>query len=354
MRLRSLRKLEEMEIRKEHDALTAEKGTLTALLASEELQTEALTEEIKDIKKQFGDKRRTEITGAPSAVVIPLEAQVEREPVTVLLSKQGWLKTIKGHNDEDVKYKEGDGELYRVHSQTTNHICALGRSGRVFSLPVAKMPSGRGFGEPIKLMVDIAPDDEIVAVVDSQHKRFMLATEQGYGFVTQADSLISQMRTGKQVLNVGKGDKAKFCIPAEGNMVATYGSNRKLLVYPLEEVSELQRGKGVRLMTLKKATLEDLCVFNVAAGLGIRQGKDGDREKVFTDVSDWFGKRAQAGKLPPHGYQKQLALFAPSLPNDEEALKNLPSIADLVEAATSKKEAKEKEEKGPGLFDLDS
>lgn len=316
MRLRSLRKLEEMEIRREHDELSAEKDKLTALLADPALQDAALTEEVKHIKKEFADKRRTEIGSAPSAVVIPLEAHIEREPTTVLMSRQGWLKAVKGHiGDQEVRYKEGDEELFRVPTQTTSQLCALTKSGRVFTLPVSKMPPGRGFGEPVQLMVDLPNDDTIISLFDANSaEKYLLATRKGYGFITTRDALLSQMRTGKQVVNVTKGDATAFCLPVIGDSVAAYGGTRRLLVFPLNEVAEMTRGKGVKLINLKNEDLIDIIIFTAANGLGMRGGPNFDRERIFTDLSLWDGKRAQVGRTPPHGFQQNLKFFALSQP----------------------------------------
>jgi topoisomerase-4 subunit A len=314
MRLRSLRKLEEMEIRTETDALTAEQADLQALLVDPAKQTAYLTDEVEAIKAEFGDKRRTEIGAAPSAVVIPLEAQIEREPVTVLLSKQGWVKTIKGHMaaDQEVKYKEGDEEGYRLFGLSTHNLCVLSEDGRVYTVPVSKLPAGRGFGEPLRLMIDLEQGANIAAAFIPEADTYLLATAKGYGFVTEAANLQAQVRTGKQVLNVSDGDVAKFCVPATGDSVACYGSNRRLLVYPLAEVPDMQRGKGVRLMTLKDADLLDVCVFSAQHGVGLTNG-NGSRSKVFTELAFWQGKRAQAGKVPPHGYQADLRFYLPTV-----------------------------------------
>ena len=349
MRLRRLRKLEEMEIRTEYDQLTAEQATLQALIASDELQTQALTEEVKSIKKQFADKRRTELTTAPSAVVIPLEAQVEREPVTVMLSRAGWIKTIKGKVDGDVKYKEGDEEAFRLPTQSTSNICLLTASGRVFTLSVSKLPAGRGFGEPVRLMADIEGDEAIISLFDpTTAPMFLLATKQGSGFRIEAENLLSQVRTGKQILNVDKGDSAAWCLPCIGNKVAAFGATNRLLVFPLDEIPVLQRGKGVRLMTLKDTNLIDLAVYPAEAGVGLRGGPKGDRERIFTDLALWEGKRAQVGKVPPHGFQQNLAFF--QAPVAEPAAETPPAedtrVNELIQVVTGQ----QAEPQEPDLF----
>ena len=312
MRLRRLRKLDEMEIVKEFDELSAEQANLNALLASEDKQTETLIDEVDEIKKEFGDKRRTDIEGAPSAVVIPLEAQIEREPVTVLLSKHGWIKTIKGHMDEDAeaKFKEGDEEAFRLMTQSTSDICVLASGGKVYTVNANKLPSGRGFGEPLRLMVDLGDEDIVSIFEPNKGSKYLVATKGGFGFIAEAENLISQTKNGKSVLNVGKGDVAAYCreIRPGEDMVATYSTeNNRMLVFSLEEVPTLARGKGVKLMNVKDGKLDDVCVFGSAAGLGLASG----RERVFKDLEIWIGKRAQVGKLPPHGYQTNLVFFAP-------------------------------------------
>ena len=319
MRLRSLRKLEEMEIRREMEGLTTEQADLQELLINADKQRTYLTDEVEAIKAEFADKRRTEIGSAPTAVVIPLEAQIEREPVTVLVSKQGWVKTIKGHmtTEQEVKYKEGDEEAYRLFGMSTHNLCILAEGGRAYTLPVNKLPAGRGFGEPLRLMVELEQGQEIANVFMLEADKYLLATEKGYGFVTEAASLQSQMRTGKQVLNISKGDKACFVRPVVGDSIACYGGDRKLLVYPLDEVPELQRGKGVKLMNVKDGKLLDVMPFAAAYGVGLTNG-NGSRTKVFTELADWLGKRAQVGKLPPHGYQTDLTFYAAEIPEGAE------------------------------------
>ena len=349
MRLRSLRKLEEMEIRRESETLRAEQKELKALLGSDELQSQALITQIKAIKKEFGDLRRTAIGNAPSAVVIPLEAQIEREPVTVLLSKQGWVKCMKGHSTDEVRYKEGDEELFRVFGQSTHNICVLCSSGRAFTLPIAKLPAGRGFGEPLRLMVDLAAEEEVVQVFVPDAPLYLVATRQGSGFLVESANLQAQVRTGKQVVVVDDGDKAAFCVPAKGDRVACYGSTKRLLVYTRDEIPTLQRGKGVRLMMLKDETLTDVAVFNSATGLGL---KTENREKIFTDLAEWVGKRAQVGKVPPHGYQKDLRFFLPPEADVVEAAPALQDarVAELVSAITTPTEDDLDETPIPDLF----
>ena len=362
MRLRRLRKLDEMEIRKEFSDLETEQNGLQALLASEDKQTEALVAEIDEIKKEFNDKRRTDIEGAPSAVVIPLEAQVEKEPMTVLISKHGWIKTIKGHMeaDQEAKFKEGDDEAFRILTQSVADICLLASSGKVFTLNVAKLPSGRGFGEPVRLMVELGDDTIVSAFQASAKARFLLATKEGYGFVAEGESLTSQTKNGKQVMNIGRGDAPYFCltVPDWADSVAAFAGTNRLLVFPLDEMPTMTRGKGVKIMNVKDEGLQDLCVFSKEIGLGLAGGVSSDKKRIQTNLEPWQGKRAQVGKLPPHGFQTNISLFspAPEKPADAEGNENEAEAdnnryEELVKAVT-KPTPDDDDDDEPDLFKL--
>ncbi|MAI07743.1 MAG: DNA topoisomerase IV subunit A [Magnetococcales bacterium] len=317
MRLRRLRKLEEMEIQREHDELTAEFNELAAILGSEEKQTQVLLDEVKNIKKEFADPRRTQLGDAPTAEIIPLEAMVEKEPMTVILSQKGWIRALKGSisNDQEVKFKEGDDEAFRVRCSSVDSLCVMSSSGKVFTLMVNKLPAGRGFGEPLQLMVDLAPEDKVTAMFDLSHDKYLVCGKGGYGFVTEADNLRSQTKSGKQVLNLVKADSADFCVPVIGNLVATVSSAKKLSIFPVEEVSEMTRGKGVRLMKLRGEVLESLVVFDNRAGLGFSGGA---KDRVVEELDKWFGHRGVVGKLPPHGFTKDIEIFAPEVPESKK------------------------------------
>lgn len=350
MRLRRLRKLAEMEIKQEYDALKKEQKGLMGILKSENKQTETLLAEVKDIKKKFADKRRTDIEEAVPVVVVPLEAHVEKEPVTVLISEQGWARVMKGHmaKDAEAKYKEGDGEAFRIHGQSIENIHILGSSGRVYMLPISKLPSGRGFGEPLNMMFEFQPNERVVFVFIPRVASYLVATRNGLGFVVEAKNLKALVKTGKQVLNVAKGDEAAFCVPVIGNAVATIADNRNLLVYGLDEVPTMGRGKGVKLMNVKKGTLEDVCVFESKAGFKMLSGT-GTRKRSFLDTTLWQGKRAQVGKALPHGFHKEARFFIPDLTvAEDEPEEESERIAELVSAIT----APLPEDVGtPGLFD---
>ncbi len=307
MRLRSLRKLEEMEIRKEHKALSAEQKDLRALLKDEGRQWKVIADQIVEMKRKFGPhaeggKRRTDFGDAPAAVVIPLEAMVEREPVTVICSEKGWVRTIKGHVEAngELKFKEGDRARFALHAETTDKLLLLGTNGRFYTLGVDKLPGGRGHGEPIRLMIDLGNDQDIVALLVHQPgRKLLVAASDGRGFVVPEDDVLAQTRGGKQVLNLGGGAEAQACAIVEGDHVAVVGDNRKLVVFGLGEVPEMARGRGVILQKYKDGGLSDVKVFRLKDGL---TWKIGERIRTETDLKPWLGQRAQAGRLPPRGF----------------------------------------------------
>jgi topoisomerase-4 subunit A len=309
MRLRNLRKLEEMEIRNEHKDLTKEKADLKKLLGNEKLRWAAIGEEISEIRKKFGEKtelgkRRTEIGDPPSDVVIPLEAIIDREPVTVVCSKKGWIRAARGHLQDfsEVRYKEGDGERFVFHAETTDKLLVFGTNGRFYAIGVDKLPGGRGFGEPLRLMFDMPSDHDIAALqIFKPERKLLVASSDGRGFVVAEKEVFAQTRAGKQVLNVSGSNEAKVCVPAEGDTVAVIGENRKLIIFDAGELPEMTRGRGVILQRYKDGGLSDAVVFNKADGL---QWKSGERTRTETQLRDWIAKRAQAGRLPPKGFPR--------------------------------------------------
>ncbi len=310
MRLRALRKLEEIAIREEHAALSAERKDLQQLLRNEKRRWTVIGDQIKDIKARFGAKselgiRRTEIGSPPSDVVIPLEAVVEREPVTVLCSSKGWVRSLKGHQEDvsDAKYKEGDRERFVVHAQTTDKLLVFATNGRFYTLGVDKLPGGRGFGEPLRLLTGLPNDQDIVGLLVHQPgRKLLVASSDGRGFVVPEDEVVAQTKNGKQVLNVGTGVEAVVCRPTEGDHVAVIGENRKLLIFPLDELPEMTRGRGVMLQRYKDGGLSDAKTFSLAEGLSWTAGAG--RIRTETDLRAWVGKRAQAGRLPPSGFAR--------------------------------------------------
>ena len=310
MRLRALRKLEEIEIRNEHKALKAEGKDLRALLKDEQLRWTRVGEEIREIKKTFGPDsplgaRRTGFGDAPTGEPIPLEALVEREPITVICSAKGWVRTIKGHVQDgpDVKYKDGDRGRFWLHAQTTDKLVVFATNGRFYTLACDKLPGGRGNGEPLRLMIDLGNDEDVVAMmVHEPERKLVVASADGRGFIVNEEQVIAQTKGGKQVLNVSGDVEAAACAVVDGDHLAVIGENRKMVIFPLDELPEMTRGRGVLLQRYKDGGLSDVTVFTLADGLKWRQS--GGRERTETDLMDWMGKRGAAGRLPPRGFPK--------------------------------------------------
>jgi len=310
MRLRALRRLEEIEIRKEFEELTTEKLDIQDLLGDEDRRWKVVGSEISALRKDFGKStalgaRRTEIGSPPSDVVVPLEAMVEREPITIVCSEKGWIRAMKGHlgDDAELKFKDGDGPRFLLRAETTDRILIFATDGRFYTLQADKLPRGRGHGEPLRLMVDLANDQDLVTLeIHRPDRRFLVASDDGRGFVVNSSDVVAQTRSGRQVMNPARGAKATVCIPAEGDMVAVVGMNRKLLVFKLDEVPELARGKGVILQRYKDGKLAAVKVFKAEDGISWHM--NGGRQRTETDLSTWIGKRASAGKLPPTGFPR--------------------------------------------------
>ncbi len=309
MRLRHLRKLEEMEIRSEHKSLMEERKALKALLKDEPMRWKRIGEEIREIRKEFDKKtelgrRRTELGDAPSAVVIPLEAMIEREPVTVICSAKGWIRAARGHlaDINEVKYKEGDSQRFAFHAQTTDKLIIFATNGRFYTVGVDKLPGGRGFGEPLSLMIDLGNDHDIVELTTHDpDRRLVVASSDGRGFIVNEKDITAQTRGGKQVLNVAAGAEAAACTPAAGDSVAVVGQNRKLLIFPIAELPEMTRGRGVIMQRYAKGGLSDVLTFTLADGL---IWPSGDRMRTESKLDDWIGKRAQAGRIVPRGFPR--------------------------------------------------
>jgi topoisomerase-4 subunit A len=335
MRLRRLRKLAEMEINQEYDSLKAEQKQLNDILDSEAVQTETLLAEVQEIKKEFADKRRTALEDAPEAVVIPLEAQIEKEPVTVLLSELGWVRTMKGYmaDDAEAKYKEGDAEQFRIKCQNIDTLSLVGTSGRVYNVPISKLPAGRGFGEPINLMFDFPAKEKIVQALVAGEGKYLMATKKGLGFLVESKNLKAQTKAGKQVLNLAKGDKAAFCIPVNGTHVATLSNEKKLLIYPVDQLPTMGRGKGVKLMNVKEGYLADVLTFNLPDGFHMLSST-GNRKRTFPNAEAWVGKRAQVGKLLPHGFHSGVTFYIPSPEEIIEPEEETSRMGELIDAIT--------------------
>jgi len=308
MRLRALRRLEEIEIREELTALESEEKDLKRLMKDDARRWTAIGEQIRETGKRFGGgdalgRRRTTIGDAPSAEIVPIETVLEVEPVTVLCSAKGWIRARTGHlePDAEVKYKEGDAEKFRFHARTSDRLIAFASNGRFYTIGVDKLPGGRGHGEPLRLMVNIGNAEEIVALMVRQPgRKLIVASSDGRGFVVPEDEVVAQTRNGKQVLNLAADAEAQACSVVEGDHVAVIGENRKLLVFPLDQLPEMTRGRGNRLQRYKDGGLSDVKVFSLAEGLA---WNGGSRTRTLTraELRNWLGSRAQAGRLPPQG-----------------------------------------------------
>jgi topoisomerase IV subunit A len=308
MRLRALRRLEEMDIRKEHRGLSKERKDIQALLEDEKLRWDRIADELEATGQKFGagtlGARRTELGSAPPAVEVAGEAFVEREAITVILSDKGWIRAVRGHIGEDteLRFKEGDRLKRLVHCQTTDRLTLFGTNGRAYTLKAADLPRGRGDGQPVRLLAELTNEDDVAALfIAAEGGRYLVASSSGRGFVVPAAELAAEKRTGKQVLNMRPGEEAALCVPADGDHVAVIGSNRKLLVFPLEQVPEMARGGGVILQRYREGGLADAKVFRLADGLTWQLG---DRMRTETNLRDWIGERAQAGRLPPNGFPR--------------------------------------------------
>jgi topoisomerase-4 subunit A len=312
MRLRALRKLEEIEIRREHDALKKEQAGLKKLVKSDDAQWEKIATEIRETKEKFGKKtalgkRRTEFAAAPEIDLDLEQAMIEKEPVTVVCSEKGWIRTMKGHLEDTstLVYKDGDQGKFIVRAESTDSIMLFSSSGKFFNLEAAKLPGGRGHGEPVRLMADLEATDQIVALfVHKTGRKLLLAASDGSGFVVPEDECLANTRKGKQVMNVKVPVEAHVCrvLAEDADHIATIGENRKLLIFKRSEIPEMTRGKGVRLQKYKDGGLSDAIGFKLKEGLTWTDAAG--RSFNVADLKEWVGERAQAGRLPPKGFPK--------------------------------------------------
>jgi topoisomerase-4 subunit A len=312
LRLRALSRLEEMQIRAEHERLSAEKLDLEALLASEDRQWQAVSGEVRDVRKTYAKdtelgRRRTDFADAPEIEIDLDQAMIEREPITVILSEKGWIRALKGHQDDlsRLDFKQGDRLKFAFHAQTTDRLLAFSTNGKFFTLTGDQLPGGRGHGEPLRLMIDLEENHDVAAFFTHKPgRKLLVASVAGYGFVVNEDDVTASTRKGKQVLNVAGADEAKCCVPADGNMVATVGENRKMLVFGRDEVNEMTRGKGVILQRLKGSALSDVRVFEASEGLTWLDSAGRTFTMSLHDLEDWHGVRAQSGKVAPRGFPR--------------------------------------------------
>ena len=310
MRLRSLRKLEEMELVAERDRLIEERAGLEDLLDSGDLQWTRIAEQLKEFKKTSGKAyaggaRRTLIEEASEVEDVPLEAMIEREPITVVCSQMGWIRAMTGHIDLDrqLKFKDGDGPRFIFHAETTDKLLVFGSNGRFYTMAAAQLPGGRGMGEPLRLIVDLPNEAAIVDLfIHQPGRKLLVASSAGDGFIVPENDVVAQTRAGKQVLNVRGDVRAKVCKPVTGDSVAVVGENRKVLVFAMDELPEMGRGKGVRVQKYKDGGLSDATTFTLTEGLSWRD--PAGRTRTETDLSEWTGKRAGTGRMAPRGFPR--------------------------------------------------
>jgi topoisomerase IV subunit A len=317
MRLRSLRRLEEMQIRGEREALEKEHKRLSKLLVSPKLRRERLTADLTALRDRYGSetelgRRRTLIEEAAPAREIPLEAMIEREPITVILSRRGWIRAMRGHVEaaeaETLKFKEGDELGFPLlHAHTTDKLLLASSDGRFYTLAADRLPGGRGFGEPVKLMADIEGEGNVVALLRAGvADKLLLATSDGRGFLTSTAGAVAETRKGKQVVNLRPGARLKAVRPiAEGHdYVGVIGENRKMVVYPLKELPEMGRGQGVQLQRYRDGGLSDATSFAFDQGLSWEMGGESGRTRTETDLNAWRTARGAAGRMPPNGFPR--------------------------------------------------
>jgi len=310
MRLRSLRRLEELQLVSERDALLLERAGIEDLLAEEDLQWDRIADQLRETRKQFGKTaprgaRLSRFAEAGVVEDVPLDAMIEREPITVVCSQMGWIRAMSGHIalDREIKFKDGDGPRFMFHAETTDRLLLLGSNGRFFTLSANALPGGRGMGEPVRLMVDLPNESEIVDLfIHVPGARLLLASSGGDGFVVPEDDVIAQTRSGRQVLNVKDGVRARVCHRTRGDHVAVVGDNRKVLIFPLTDLPEMGRGKGVRLQSYKDGGLSDAITFKLEDGLSWKD--PAGRTRLEIALAEWIGKRASSGRMAPRGFPR--------------------------------------------------
>ncbi len=312
LRLRSLSKLEEIEIKAEHDKLSKERRELKQLLKSDELQWDRIAGEVKETRERYAKStplgaRRTSFAEAPDIAVDLDQVLIEKEAVTVVLSEKGWIRALKGHQDDLAKldFKQGDKLKRAVKAYTTDKMLLFATNGKVFTLETHLLPGGRGHGEPVRLMIDLEENHDIAeAFAYEPGRKLLIASSAGYGFIVPEDEVVAGTRKGKQVLNVSEPDEAKVCVPVVGDCVATVGENRKLLVFKVDEINEMTRGKGMILQRFKDGGLSDARVFKKADGLTWLNSAGRTFTLSWGELKDWVGVRAQAGRMAPKGFPR--------------------------------------------------
>ncbi|WP_299566500.1 DNA topoisomerase IV subunit A [uncultured Sulfitobacter sp.] len=310
MRLRSLRRLEELELLREQSELMEERAGLEDLLENDAIQWDTITDQLRATKKQFGKDyeggaRRSTFAEAGEVEDVPLEAMIDREPITVVCSEMGWIRAMTGHIDlaRELKFKDGDSSRFVFHAETTDRLLAFGSNGRFYTISAANLPGGRGMGEPLRLMVDLPNEVQIVDLfIHRPEGKLLVASSAGDGFIVPEAEVVAQTRSGKQVLNVRGETRALVCKPVRGDSVAAVGENRKVLVFGIDELPEMGRGKGVRMQKYKDGGMSDATTFTRAEGLSWLD--PAGRTRTETDLTEWTGKRATAGRMAPRGFPR--------------------------------------------------
>jgi len=302
--------LEELELLREQSELMSERAGLEDLLENQHLQWDNITDQLRETKKQFGKDfaggaRRSTFAEAGQIEDVPIEAMIDREPITVVCSEMGWIRAMTGHIDlnRELKFKDGDGPRFTFHAETTDRLLAFGSNGRFYTVSAANLPGGRGMGEPLRLMVDLPNEVQLVDLfIHKPDGKLLLASSAGDGFVVPEADVVAQTRSGKQVLNVRGEVQALICKPVIGDSVAVVGENRKVLVFALDELPEMGRGKGVRLQKYKDGGLSDAKTFARADGLNWQD--PAGRTRTEADLTEWTAKRATAGRMAPRGFPR--------------------------------------------------
>ena len=310
LRLRSLRKLEEIELTRERDTLLVERFNLEDLIENDKLQWKELITQIKELKNKFGSStkegaRRTNFGKRPNLDSLNMDSVIEKEPVTIIFSDMGWIRAMRGHValDSNLKFRDGDKGNIIFHALSTDKILAIGSNGRCYTLLASALPGGRGLGEPIRIVIELPNDSDIVTLMLSKPgEKVLVASNKGNGFIILHEDLQAQTRNGKQILNLKSDEKLSVCTPVDGDYIASLGENGKLVVFPVTELPVMSRGKGVRLQKFKIGGLSDAKVFDSSTGLSWRM--TGGKTRIETNILEWRGNRATSGRNPPYGFPK--------------------------------------------------
>ena len=306
MRLRSLRRLEEEGLKNEQSVLEQEQDELQNLQSNEEYQWQKISDELSDLKSNFAkiDARKTQISVAPEINFDPTTMLVEREPLTIICSEKGWIRAMRGHLDlaSDYKFKEGDGPKFILHAETIDKLLILNDKGRFYTIGCDSLPKGRGFGEPLNLIIDMAAENTPVAILKADSEQLLVVSSKGNGLRVQTSNVIAQTKNGKQILNLKPDEKAQICLPVKADMVASVGKNRKLLIFPVSEIPQINKGRGVILQRFKEGELADLTLFDGKSGLNWQT--NGRRTRHLVDYTLWVGRRGSTGKVAPNGFPR--------------------------------------------------